>query len=95
MYFEKAKRQSKKSEQKFLDKAKDCQDLANALHSASDQQHKIAESKNDTSHAQHHNAFKLNANANKLDKVSEALVADAVELKGELAMDAEHPQIRK
>jgi hypothetical protein len=95
MHFEKAKRQGEKSGQKFLDKAEDCLDLAKALHSASDQQHKIADSKNDTAHAQHYNASKLDANADKLDKVSEALIADAIEVRSESAMDAERPRFRK
>src|SRR5476649_1717337 len=95
MHFEKAKRQGDKSGQKFLDKAEDCLDLAKTLHSASDQQHKIADSKNDTAHAQHYNASKLDANADKLEKVSEALIADAIEVGGELSMAAERSRFRK
>jgi hypothetical protein len=95
MHFEKAKRQGEKSGQKFLDKAEDCLDLAKTLHSASDQQHKIADSKNDTAHAQHYNASKLDANADKLEKVSEALIADAIEVGGESSMAAERSRFRK
>jgi hypothetical protein len=95
MHFEKAKRQGEKSGQKFLDKAEDCLGLAKTLHNASDQQHKIADSKNDTAHAQHYNASKLDANADKLEKVSEALIADAIEVGGESSMAAERSRFRK
>jgi hypothetical protein len=94
MYFAKAKAQGEKSGQKFLDKAKECLDVARALHRASDQQHKIADSKNDTVDAQHYNASKLDANADKLEAVSGALIADAIEVRGEFAVD-ERPHFRE
>ena len=95
MHFNKAKAQGEKSGQKFLDKGEDCLDLANILHGASDRQHKIADSKNDTAHAQHYNASKLGASADKLDKIGDALIADAIEVMGELAMDADQPHFAK
>jgi hypothetical protein len=87
MYFARAKAQGEKSGQKFLDKAKECLGVAKALHRASDQQHRIADSKNDTADAQHYNASKLDANANKLEAVSGALIADAIEVRDEFAID--------
>jgi hypothetical protein len=70
-----------KSVDTLIDKAEDCFDRAKAGHEQADKQHEIAE-------VQHQNADKVEASADHLVTLGKALVADAVELKGEMEIVA-------
>jgi hypothetical protein len=82
------KRLLQKSAGALMDKAEDCLDLAKTQHKAADQQHEIADKQHEISHELHDNAAKLDTSADKLDTVGGALITEALELKGELEMDA-------
>lgn len=66
-----------KSVGSLIDKAEDCFDLAKAGHAQADKQHEIAVT-------QHQNADKVDANADHLETLGNALIGDALELKGEM-----------
>ena len=82
------KRLVKKSVEALAEKAEDCFDLAKVQHKNAEQQHEIADKQHEIAHEQHDNASKLDTSADKLDAVARALTAEAIELKGELEMDA-------
>jgi hypothetical protein len=82
------KRLVKKSVEALAEKAEDCFDLAKVQHKNAEQQHELADKQHEIAHEQHDNAAKLDTSADKLDAVARALTADAIELKGDLEMDA-------
>lgn len=95
MNFDKAKIRGEKSAQRLMAKAEECLDVANDLHWASGQQHKIADTKQDTAQEQHDNAVKIEDTADKLDTVSESLIVEAIAAKSEFTLDAERPRFQK
>jgi hypothetical protein len=76
-----AKERLEKTVNALIDKAEDCFDLAKAQHKAADLQHVLADK-------QHENADKLDTSADKLDTVGDALTNDAIELRGDLEIEA-------
>lgn len=64
-----------------MEKAEDSFDLAKTQHELADKQHESA-------HKQHESADRQHESADKLDTLGHALEAEAVELKGEMEMDA-------
>lgn len=72
-----AKAALEKSVGSLLDKADDCFDRAKAGHAQAESQHDIADT-------QHKNADKVDANADRLETLGQALIDDALELKGEI-----------
>ena len=71
-----------KSVEVIMEKAEDCLDLAKTQHEIADQQHAIADQQQDS--------------ADKLDTLGHALIAEAIDLKGEMEIVAArvnpHPQ---
>ena len=70
-----------KSVGKLLDKADDCFERAKADHALAENQHQAAETQHDV-------ADKVDASADSLEALGQALVDDAVELKGEIEFGA-------
>jgi hypothetical protein len=100
MNFEKALLQN--SVDVLMEKAEDSFDLAKTQHELADQQHasadklharahaqhEMADKQHEHAHKQHENADKQHESADKLDTLGRELQAGAVELKGEMEIDA-------
>jgi hypothetical protein len=79
-----------KSAEALLERAEDCFDLATAQHKMADEQHEVAARQSENANTQqeiaaeqHAGAIKLAAKADELETLGSALVAEAVEIKGD------------
>jgi hypothetical protein len=72
----------------LIDKAQDCLAVAQDQHKIADKQHKIADSQNEI-------ADRQGDNADMLDSVGNALMGKAVDLHGELDINAPHIRLRE
>jgi hypothetical protein len=81
------KKLANKSAKALSERADSCFDVAGIQHDEADQQHALADLHQRVSLEQHKNADRIEASADRLDTVGEALEAKAITLKGALEME--------